>query len=46
MREQARQKFADQIRRQDRDWSFRWADGGKVFTDPEVQKEWEAAHGN
>lgn len=46
MTEQARQKFADGIRRQGRDWSFRWVGNGKVFTDPEVQKEWEAINGN
>lgn len=46
MTEQARQKFADEIRRQGRDWSFRWVGNGKVFTCADVQKEWEAAHGN
>lgn len=46
MTEQARQKFADKIRRQGRTWSFRRTGGQKVFTDPEVQKEWEASHGN
>lgn len=46
MTEQARQKFADKIRRQSRDWSFRWAGDQKVFTDAKVQKEWESAHGN
>lgn len=46
MTEQARQKFADKIRRQGRDWSFRWVGNGKVFTDAKVQREWEPAHGN
>lgn len=46
MSEKERQKFADEIRRQGRDWSFRRAGGQKVFTDAKVQKEWEASHGN
>lgn len=46
MNEQARQKFSDEMRRQGRDWSFRWAGDQKVFTDALVQEEWEASHGN
>lgn len=46
MSEILRQEFADRIRSEGRDWSFRWAGGRKVFTDAKVQKEWEAAHGN
>lgn len=41
MTEQARQKFADEIRRHGRDWSFRWVDSQKVFTDATVQGEWQ-----
>lgn len=39
MTEQARQKFADEILRQGRDWSFRWVGGQKVFTDAAVQAD-------
>lgn len=44
--EKLRQKFADKMRLQGRDWSFHWAGAKKVFTCADVQKEWEASHGN
>lgn len=44
--EKLRQKFADKIRRQRRDWSFRGVGDQKLFTDATVQKEWEASHVN
>ena len=42
MTEQARQKFADEIRNQCCDWSFRWVGHQKVFTDPNVEREWQS----
>lgn len=40
MTEEIRREFADKIRQQGLDWSFKWVNGEKIFTNETIHNEW------